>query len=171
MFDTVLILSDSLLRLLTFEERAAVIAFEIARIKNGDALALGITGFVTSLWLKVARALDRMVTLGFYKKPHFFHISSAFLLRTVNQLIVSKNSFSLADKEASIWLGSPKQLAVVIWKLNSFAKTSDENMPIGCSHLFIVNPLAQSRKLEDRLFQIHPPIDKRIQNLVGYYPL
>jgi Zn-dependent protease with chaperone function len=77
--------------------------------------------------------------------------------------------YSSADQLAAQLIGDPKVLAQVIWKLEAYSQTLPFRSPASAAHLFMVSPL-NLRKWE-RFFIAQPKPHRRIQAILGYYPV
>jgi heat shock protein HtpX len=66
-------------------------------------------------------------------------------------------------------IGQPQSLAHALWKLHSFAGAEIFDIPASNALLFVVNPMPP--KTFEKHFNVHPPVEKRIEKLVGYFPI
>jgi heat shock protein HtpX len=177
--------TTGLLALLSREETQAVVAHEMAHIKNRDIL----------LMMLVSVLLGGVALLADWAKRSFFHargrragshlviVIPALLLITLSPLIsrllamaVSRQREYLADATAVEFTRNPLGLA------NALEKIRDANTPFqkasrGTAHLFIASPFhsridERDGRLSD-LLSTHPPINSRIQilyQMAGVHP-
>lgn len=171
-----LILTEGLLRALTPEERAAVIAYQISCIKKLDTLSFAAACAVSSLLFSVSHLIDLIIrgVIGPKKDPdsrqnHLFSLLVAPLATLVVQVALGSHRYLANDRLAASWLDDPKVLARALWKLESYASTMRLEIPASTAPLFIVNPLTGHGWT--RYFRVHPSVEKRIRNLIGYYPI
>ncbi|MEM1276756.1 MAG: zinc metalloprotease HtpX [Pseudomonadota bacterium] len=157
-----------LMRMLTREELAGVMAHELAHIQNRDTLIMTVSATVAGAIATLAQfglffggGRDRGV-LGIVGV-----IAAAILAplaaMMIQSLISRTREFS-ADRLGGEICGNPLWLASALAKIsrvNLVMETAEENP--ASAHLFIVNPLAGSRM--DRLFSTHPNPERRIAEL------
>jgi len=158
-------LSEGLLTTLDRHELKAVLAHEVSKIKRLDTFAQSVSSSLSGSLLWFARSTDRLI---FARNPRVEKFFAPFALLPVH-MSVGKGNYFAADELASHLLGSPQVLANVLWKLHSYAGTQPLEIPRSTAHLFIVDPLTSSQF--HRYFQKHPPIERRIEKLVGYFPI
>ena len=164
--------NTGLLRLLSAEEVAGVLAHELSHVRNRDTLTMTMTAVL-------AGAIGMLANFIF-----FFGGSSerrdnplgplgailvmifAPLAATLVQLAISRTREYEADRMGAEITGQPLWLASALGKLEQGARQIDnvqaESQP-ATAHLFIVNPL--HRRSVAGLFSTHPPIAERIRRL------
>ncbi|MCB0341885.1 MAG: M48 family metalloprotease [Pseudobdellovibrionaceae bacterium] len=157
-------------------ELEAILAYQVACIKRLDTLSFGISSLFATLFLWVTRGLDAFLRLitGAKKDPYApqSHIVTYITAPVVALLLrssVGSSSYYHIDQLAAELTGQPKTLAQALWKLDSLRATQPFSVSPAAAHMFIVNPL--TGKGWSRYFQAQPPVKKRIQNLLGYYPI
>lgn len=176
-----ILLSEALIEELSPDEVEAVLAYEMARLKRHDTAVLGsASAFARGiLWLPdlIEKHLPRM------HGPREFMLAIHFLLilllgplaALALQAAVRTRDYYAADHQAAQMIANPDLLAQVLWKLNSYAQTrplSDHGRPahlLSHAHLFIVSPLANHGWRQ--LFRRQPPVERRIEKLVGHFPI
>lgn len=169
-----LILSQGLLDKFSRTEIEAVVAYLVSEIQRRDTLSHGIGSALAEVFLAPALFLDSIIGLSFLKKrkrfqvPVFKSILSPLALLFVS-CSTSKNSYFTNDSLAARLVENPETVAQVLWKLRSYASTQPFRAPLSAGHLFIVSPL--TLKGFNRYLQIQPPVELRIQKLVGRFPL
>ena len=177
-----IVLTDSLINLLDFEELEAVLAHEMHHIESGDILggciSAMISGALTSL---ITFAMWVMILIGFGKKDdpapsliQFFIASivappAAFLI----QLLSSQLREYIADEKSAYIYRKPQKLISALNKIQEKVNSNRYEVNPSHVHLFILNPLHESSlrflgidlPSYNMLFKTHPPIDDRIDRL------
>ncbi|MEM9642915.1 MAG: M48 family metalloprotease [Pseudomonadota bacterium] len=162
--------TTGLLRTLRPVEVEAVIAHELAHIRNRDTLTMTIAA-------TFAGAISVLASVGFWfggnrNQGHFGKLGTliaALLAPTVAlmvQLAVSRTREYAADRTAAEITGNPLALASALRKIAGHAtwtRMPQAEANPGSAHMFIVNPLVGLRI--DKLFSTHPPTPKRIAAL------
>ena len=160
--------TTGLLRALTREEMAGVVAHELAHIRNRDTLLMTVAatfaGAVAMLgsFSYFARGRDGGIgPVGALVLALLAPLGAALI-----QMTISRTREFEADRIGAGICGEPLWLAAALAKIAAFAGRSDleraETHP-ATAHLFIFNPL-HARSF-DRLFATHPPVEERIAAL------
>jgi heat shock protein HtpX len=164
--------NTGLLRLLSPEEVAGVLAHELSHVRNRDSLVMTLTaviagaiGMLANFVFFFGGASDRrdnpLGPIGAILVMIF-----APLAATLVQLAISRTREFEADRSGAEISGHPLWLASALAKLEQGARQVDnlqaESHP-ATAHLFIVNPL--HRRSLAGLFSTHPPIEERIRRL------
>jgi heat shock protein HtpX len=166
--------TTGLMRMLTREELAGVIAHELAHIRNRDTLIMTIAATVAgaiSMMANIAQwgmifggGRDRNNGLGVIGL--LLGIILAPLAALLIQMLISRTREYSADRLGAEICGQPLWLASALGKISGYAARvempSAERNPAS-AHLFIVNPLAGRRF--DSLFATHPATENRIAAL------
>ncbi|TVQ57662.1 MAG: zinc metalloprotease HtpX [Rhodobacteraceae bacterium] len=166
--------TTGLMRMLTREELAGVIAHELAHIKNRDTLIMTIAATVAgaiSMMANIAQwgmifggGRDRNNGLGVIGL--LLGIILAPLAALLIQMMISRTREYSADRMGAEICGQPLWLASALGKISGRAAQvemeSAERNPAS-AHLFIVNPLAGRRF--DNLFATHPSTENRVAAL------
>lgn len=157
-----------IIRMLSREELAGVMAHELAHIKNRDTLimtiAATVAGAVTMLaqfamFFGGGRGRGLLGIIGVIAAAILAPIAAMMI-----QSLISRTREFAADRAGGEICGNPLWLAAALAKISRTPiemPTAEENP--ASAHLFIVNPLAGVRM--DRLFSTHPPADRRIAEL------
>ncbi len=163
--------TTGILRILTREELAGVIAHELAHIKNRDTLIMTIAA-------TVAGALSMLAQFGFFfrggnqRSPlGFVGVLLAVILAPmaamIIQMMISRTREYSADRLGAAIARDPLALAGALRKISGRAAITEmasaEANP-ATAHMFIVNPLSGARM--DNLFSTHPNVENRIDALV-----
>ena len=164
--------TTGLLQMLSRDELAAVIAHELAHIKNRDTLTMTITA-------TIAGAISMLAQFGlFFGGGHRENnngvgalgsialVILAPLVAMIVQMAISRAREYAADEKGARICGEPMSLASALAKIADAAEVipneTAEQAP-ATAHLFIVNPLSGARM--DNLFSTHPVVENRIAAL------
>lgn len=168
--------THGILALLNDEELEGVLAHELSHVRNRDILtssiAATLAGAITILarmafWLGAFAGMgggsrrDREGGLG-----AIVMLLVAPFAAMLIQLWVSRTREYEADASGAHLTGNPYALASALEKIS----TASQRVPLLASpssaHLFIIAPLLSGQTLAN-LFSTHPPIQKRIERLIG----
>jgi len=166
--------NTGLLDLMSEEEVEAVIAHELAHIRNRDTLIMTVTA-------TVAGAISMLANFGMLfggamnrdrNQSPFGPIAMILLMilaplaAAVVQMAISRSREYEADRAAAEITGNPLALASGLQRLESHVRRiqnyNAEANPAS-AHMFIVNPLSGARM--DNLFATHPRTENRIAAL------
>jgi heat shock protein HtpX len=162
--------TTGLLRTLSRDEIAGVMAHELAHIKNRDTLIMTVTA-------TLAGAISMLAQFGLFfgggrnNNPlgivgMLAMIILAPLAAMIVQMAISRSREYQADRLGGMIVGRPRYLASALAKLGNAARRipneAAEANP-ATAHLFIVNPLSGERM--DNLFSTHPAMENRIAAL------
>ncbi len=165
--------TTGLLRRLTAEEIAGVMAHELAHVKNRDTLIMTITATIAGALSMVANMAMWTAFLGGNDRNNPLGIVGVLLMAVLAplaaslvQMAISRTREYEADKIGAEICGRPLWLASALQKLEQSAQAIDntqaENNP-ATAHMFIVNPL--HARAVDSLFSTHPNTANRIARL------
>ena len=161
--------TTGLLRRLSYEEVAGVMAHELAHIRNYDTLTMTVTA-------TMAGAISSLATFGMMfgsrdNRPNFLIqiliTVLAPLAAMVIQMAISRSREYEADKLGGEIAGNP------VWLADALAKIAGavEHIPNAhaeakpaTAHMFIINPLTAGGI--DNLFSTHPNTENRIAALM-----
>ncbi|MBN2631774.1 MAG: zinc metalloprotease HtpX [Rhodobacteraceae bacterium] len=161
--------TTGLLRRLSDEEVAAVMAHELAHIRNRDTLIMTVTAtFAGAISMLANFALffggDRDRPGGMIGTLVLMVLAP--MAAGLVQMAISRSREYEADRIGAEIVGQPLWLAAALRKIESFAKGIDNNAAErnpGLAHLFIINPLHAHG--HDKLFSTHPNTANRIAAL------
>lgn len=167
-------ISRGLLERMPREDVRAVVAFELARLHAHDSFSLGLAIAVAGALMFPSRLTERLSKLKSLRGGlNFLHrwvcLVTSHLANISVSPIITRGDFFQVDQSASAYLQSPQKLAEVLWKLDSLSQTSPFALNPALAHLFIVNPLTKQSFF--RYFRRQPRVEKRIERLVGYFPI
>jgi heat shock protein HtpX len=168
--------TTGLLRMLNRDEVAAVMAHELAHVKNRDSLTMTITAVLAGAIGMVAHSLmyvglmgggrDRNSPLG--GLGSLLVMLLAPLAAMLVQMAISRGREYEADRIGAEICGDPRALASALERISAGAAAIDnytaEANPAS-AHLFIVNPL--HGRAGDSLFSTHPHVANRIERLLA----
>ncbi|MBC7163443.1 MAG: zinc metalloprotease HtpX [Roseovarius sp.] len=161
--------TTGLLRSLTREEIAAVMAHELAHIRNHDTTIMTITAtFAGAISMLANFALffggNRNNGMGLIGTLALMILAP--LAAGLVQMAISRSREYEADRVGATICGNPLWLASALQKISGLAARIDndtaERNP-ATAHMFIVNPL--HAHAHDRLFSTHPNPENRIRAL------
>ncbi len=160
--------TTGLLRMLTPDEIAGVMAHELAHVKNRDTLIMTITA-------TIAGAIGMLANFAFFfggRRGAGGMLGSIMIMilapmaAALVQMAISRTREYGADAGGAEISGNPRALASALAKLERGARTVENQEAEGnpaTAHLFIVNPLNGQRA--DNLFSTHPSTKNRIAKL------
>jgi heat shock protein HtpX len=180
-FHASIAVTTGLLKKLNRAEQQAVIAHEMAHIKNYDTrlmmLMATLIGGSSLLSIYASGGLSR--TTGMFQRalfigrlPMFFPlwigmIVLAPLVSWIITIVVSHTREYQADATAAELTRNPKAMLTALEKLEA-AAGSTRSINASICHLCVINPLGKYLQIEDQsftqraLFDTHPPTEKRL---------
>ena len=162
--------TTGIMRMLTREELAGVMAHELAHIKNRDTLIMTVSA-------TIAGAISMLAQFGMFFRGGgrnnaigmigmLLAVFLAPMAAALIQMLISRTREYSADRLGGEICGNPLWLASALAKISGMAgrveMASAEQNPAS-AHLFIVNPLSGARF--DNLFSTHPKAENRIAAL------
>jgi len=161
--------TTGLLRILSHQELAGVLAHELAHVRNRDTLIMTVTA-------TLAGALGMLANFGLFfggnrdNQTGFIANILAVILAPmaamVVQFAISRTREYAADRAGAEICGHPLWLASALQKLEQGARRIDNGAAEAnpaTAHLFIINPL-HGRSF-DNLFSTHPSTENRVRAL------
>ncbi|MGI3168448.1 zinc metalloprotease HtpX [Pseudooceanicola sp. C21-150M6] len=160
--------TSGLMRVLSREELAGVIAHELAHIRNHDTAIMTVTAtFAGAISMLANFALffggsrERLGLVGTLMMMFLAPMAAALV-----QMAISRTREYAADKAGAEICGQPLWLASALEKIAQGAARIDndaaERNP-ATAHMFIINPLHAHKR--DNLFATHPATENRIAAL------
>jgi heat shock protein HtpX len=165
--------TEGLLRLLNRQEIEGVMAHELAHVKHRDIListiAATIAGAISALgymfYFTGGRSSDDdeggsnpLVALAF--------LILAPIAAAIIQVAISRSREYNADTEGAAIAGDPMHLATALEKLHLSSQRIPMHTNPAYNSMFIVQPFNVLRSAAN-LFSTHPPMEKRLMNLIG----
>jgi len=165
--------TSGLMRSLTREELAGVIAHELAHIRNHDTAIMTVTATFAGAISMLANfaiffggARERLGLVGTLLMMFLAPMAAALV-----QMAISRTREYAADKAGAEICGNPLWLASALEKIAMGAARIDnhaaERNP-ATAHMFIINPLHMHK--HDNLFATHPATENRIEALRAMAP-
>ncbi len=161
--------TTGLLKRLSSEELAGVMAHELAHVKNRDTLTMTITA-------TIAGAISMLANFGLFfggsrNNPLGFVgailiMILAPLAAALVQMAISRTREYAADRGGAEICGQPLWLASALEKIDRAARGIDNRTAEGnpaTAHMFIINPLHAHSM--DGLFTTHPSTENRVARL------
>lgn len=162
--------TTGLMRMLTRDELAGVMAHELAHVQNRDTLIMTITAtFAGAISMLANFAMffggnrNNIGLLGTIAMMILAPMAAALV-----QMAISRTREYAADRRGAEICGNPRSLASALVKISNGAaqipNMAAERNP-ATAHMFIINPLNGQRM--DGLFSTHPNTQNRIDALMG----
>lgn len=170
--------TTGLLSMMNRTELEGVIAHELSHVKNRDMLVMTVAVVLAGFVAIIADIFLRMSMFGGNRDNDnkagailaILAIVAAILAPIAAQLIqlaISRRREYLADASGALLTRYPEGLASALEKIGSYARPM-KSANHATAHLFIGNPFgAQAGKFMNRLFATHPPVEDRIERLLG----
>jgi heat shock protein HtpX len=166
-------LSSGLLKRFSPEDLEAVLAYQVCYLRKLDSFSAGVTFTLANAVIGLGQLLDNFWPPNYFlssnrKQKPFLKIMTPlgwFLVKLAN----SHRKFFENDLQASELIHDRFRMAEVLWRLEGLAQTQPLKAPPCSSHLFVVNP--EGFRQKNYIFRSHPSIQKRLQKLMGYYPI
>ncbi len=171
--------TTGLLAMMNKQELEGVLAHELSHIGNRDMVVstvavvlVGIITLVADFFLRASLfgGDDREERGG---NPLLTILAIAFvvlspILATMLQLAISRKREFLADASGALLTRYPEGLASALAKIGAYAEPM-EHPNNATAHLYISNPFGAHAAMSgiSKLFMTHPPIEDRINALVG----
>ncbi|MBR2519953.1 MAG: zinc metalloprotease HtpX [Selenomonadaceae bacterium] len=166
--------TTGLMNTLDYNEISGVLGHELAHVKHRDILIGTVAAAMAGVISMVADIVhwgaifgtrsndDRGGIIGFLAT-----VILAPIAATLIQLAVSRSREYDADKTGGEICGNPTYLANALEKIERYARTSPPMPQAGTAtaHMFIINPLENSKKTLKNLFSTHPDTEERISRL------
>ena len=163
------------LKLLNEEELQGVLAHEISHVKNRDILISSVAATLAGVIMFAANMARFAAFFGGGMRDRddqgggalsgLFMIIVAPIAATLIQLWISRTREYQADASGAETAGSPHGLASALQKLEAYSKRIPMEATPSTAHMYIVHPFTGSALMN--LFSTHPPIQKRIERLLG----
>ncbi|MFT3787251.1 MAG: M48 family metalloprotease [Tepidisphaeraceae bacterium] len=165
--------TEGLLRLLNRNEVAGVMAHELAHIRHRDILTSTIAA---SLGTAVSY-LGHMFMFGGGRDENGNSNSNPIagllvmilgpITAGIVQMAISRQREFAADTEGGRIVGDPMYLATALEKVHAYAHGIPLNAPPSMNAMMIAEPKNNFGGSVANLFSTHPPLEKRLMNLIG----
>jgi heat shock protein HtpX len=165
--------THGILKLLTDEELEGVLAHELGHVRNRDILTSSIAATLAGAITILARVAFWFGAFGGGGSRRdrggiggILMLLLAPFAALLIQLWVSRTREYEADASGAHFTGNPYALASALEKIAAVSRQVPLVASPNTAHLFIVQPLLSGEMLTS-LFSTHPPIQKRIERLIG----
>lgn len=168
----VVAVTEGIMRMLSREELAGVIAHELAHIKHRDILTGTIVATIAGAISMLAQMAHWAMLFGGGRRDDddggnlfaaIVMIIVAPIAAMIVQMAISRTREYEADAGGARLSGSPMGLANALLKLERGSKAIPMDANPATAHMFIVNPLSGGGLMT--LFSTHPPIAERVRRL------
>jgi len=169
--------TQGVLDLLNDEELEGVLAHELGHVKNRDILISSVAAMIAGAITYLAHMGRWAMIFGGYGRSSdddsegggglgaLLMLILAPIAALLIQLWVSRTREYEADQTGAALTGNPHGLARALEKLEGLSKRIPLNAAPSTAHLCIVKPFSGGGLTE--LFSTHPPMEKRIERLLG----
>lgn len=166
--------TTGIMKALDYNEISGVLAHELAHVKHRDILIGTIAASMAGVISLVADIVQWGAIFGTRSDDEnggiigtLATIIIAPIAAMLIQLAVSRSREYDADKTGGELCGNPMYLANALEKIEYCAQNSPPMSQAGTAtaHMFIINPLENSKKVLKNLFSTHPDTDDRIAHL------
>ena len=168
--------TTGIMRALDYDELGGVLGHELSHIKHHDTLISTIAASIAGVISWIANLAQWAAIFGMGGRDRddnggaiglLFTIIIAPIAAMLIQLAISRSREYEADKSGGEICGNPLHLARALEKIDYYAsnaRTMSGATP-ATAHLFIVNPLKNSKRALVSLFSTHPSTEERIERL------
>ena len=159
--------TEGLLQMLEPNEIAGVMAHELAHVKHRDIL-------IQSVAITIGAAIGVLARINFFSGRDregnallgFLALILAPLAAALIQAAISRSREFNADKSGAELCGDPMALATALEKIHALNHRIPTDVNPAFNSMFIAEPMGMLRGMAN-LFQTHPPLEKRLLNLIG----
>jgi len=166
-----------ILDLLDDEELEGVLAHELGHVRNRDILTSSIAATIAGAITLLAHMGRFAMMFGGYggrddRERGGGGIGALLMLilapiaATLIQLAVSRSREYAADASGAELTGNPHALARALQKIDAYSRRLPMDATPSTAHLFISAPRLRASDLAG-LFSTHPPMEKRVERLIG----
>jgi heat shock protein HtpX len=165
--------TEGILRVLTEEELAGVIAHELAHVKHRDILISSVAATLAAAIMMVAQLARFAAFFGGSRSDDREGANPFALLATIIlaplaamliQAAISRSREFAADAGGAVIAGGPHGLVNALKKIEAASKQLPMDANPATAHMFIIKPFSASGLLG--LFSTHPPTEQRVRALL-----
>ena len=164
--------TDSIMRLLNKEELEAVLAHELAHVKNRDILTMTMASFIAMIASMIMQSFFFSAILGGRNREGggtiIIWIVSivVYAVSTLLILALSRYREFAADRGSALITKNPKALIAALSKISGRmdAVPPEAKAKVEAANAFFIIPALSGRSFME-LLSTHPPLEKRIANL------
>jgi len=162
--------TEGLMRVLSQDELAGVLAHELAHVKHRDILISSVAATIAAAIMMAARFAfffggSRDDRDGGSPIAGLLMLILAPIAAMMIQMAISRSREFAADAGAAGIIGSPHPLVNALRKIDAIARRVPLDANPATAHMFIVQPFTGASLAS--LFATHPPMDKRIAALLS----
>lgn len=166
--------TEGLLQMLDSNEVAGVMAHELAHVKHRDILISSIAATVAGaisylgymLWFGGGSGDDEEGGSPLGPLGGLLVLLLGPLAAGIIQMAISRTREYNADKAGAEICGNPMYLATALEKIHAMAHRIPLDVNPSYNAMMIAEPRNVMRSMAN-LFQTHPPLEKRLMNLIG----
>jgi len=168
--NAVVAVTDSIMRILDEDELEAVLAHELAHVKNRDILTMTVASFVAMI---AAVIMNNFLFMSLFNRNEggawiIVGIVAAvvWVISTILLMSLSRYREFAADRGSAYITRNPRALASALRKISSKMETvpvQKRQQAEGANMFYIIHAI--SGKSLASLFSSHPSLEKRIANL------
>lgn len=166
--------TDSIMRLLTRDELEAVLAHELAHVKNRDILTMTLASFIAMISSMIMQSFFFSALFGGNNREGnlvgmiiVWVVSIiVYIVSTLLILALSRYREFAADRGSAQITRNPRALISALNKINGRIDALPDQVkePVASANAFFIIP-ASTKSLLKELTSTHPPLEKRIANL------
>ncbi|MBI4482855.1 MAG: zinc metalloprotease HtpX [Acidobacteria bacterium] len=168
--------TQGILRLLDREELEGVLAHELGHVQNRDILTSAVAATLAGAIMWIAHMAKWAAIFGGFGRDSeeegsggalgsLLLIFLAPIAAMLIQFAISRSREYQADATGAKLAGNPYALARALKKISDGSKHVPLPASPSTAHLFIVKPFSGRGLLS--MFSTHPPVEKRIERLIG----
>jgi len=173
--------TSGILKVLDKNELEGVVAHELSHIKNRDILVgtivvimVGFVALIADMFMRIGvngrnRSSEGGPAVGVIILVGIAFAVLAPLVGRLIQFAVTRKREYLADASGALLTRYPEGLASALVKINNNGRPMKKTSQ-ATSHLFISNPFGKNGSIGSaisNLFSTHPPMEKRVEALLG----
>src|SRR5512145_1198102 len=166
--------TDSIMRLLTRDELEAVLAHELAHVKNRDILTMTLASFIAMISSMIMQSFFFSALFGGNNREGnvvgmvvVWVVSIiVYIISTILIMALSRYREFAADRGSAQITRNPRALISALNKINGRIDALPRQVkdPVASANAFFIIPASTGNFLRE-LFSTHPSLDKRIANL------
>ena len=167
--------TEGIMRVLSRDELAGVMAHELAHVKHRDILISSVAATIAAAIMMVARMAQFAAMFGGSSRSDdnegsnplalLVGIFVAPIAAMLIQAAISRSREFAADAGGAAITGNPHGLASALRKIEGYSKQVPMDANPATAHMFIIKPFSVRGLFG--LFSTHPPTEQRIAALLG----
>jgi heat shock protein HtpX len=166
--------TEGIMRILSRDELAGVMAHELAHVKHRDILISSVAATLAAAIMMIARMAQFASFFGGGRSDDregsnpmvlLVGIFVAPLAAMLIQAAISRSREFVADAGGAAIAGSPMGLASALRKIEGYSQRIPMDANPATAHMFIIKPFSVRGLFG--LFSTHPPTEQRINALMG----